>query len=131
MNASVFRVGAGPSANLYRRHPSLKRGWCLNLYLSCMGMRRAVIGRRMPYVVNDADFSKMMVDVQVSNALNEKLLKHMEMLDYWFYFLVCAEIVLGILLVLEWRFPHLVKKYLYPPEAKPDDKTAPLVLNAV
>jgi hypothetical protein len=88
-------------------------------------------GRSMPYVVNDADFSKMMVDVQVSNSLNEKLIKHMEKLDYWFYFLVTAEIICLIVVFLEWRFPHLVKKYLYPPETKPDDKTAPLVSNAV
>jgi hypothetical protein len=85
----------------------------------------------MPYVVNDVDFSKMMVDVQVSNSLNEKLIKHMEKLDYWFYFLVTAEIICLIVVFLEWRFPHLVKKYLYPPETTPDDKTAPLISNVV
>ena len=88
-------------------------------------------GRSMPYVVNDDDFSKMMVDVQVSNSLNEKLIKHMEKLDYWFYFLVTAETICMIVLFLEWRFPHLVKKYLYPPETKQDDKTAPLISNVV
>jgi len=88
-------------------------------------------GRNMPYVVNDADFSKMMVDVQVSNSLNQALIKHMEKLDYWFYFLVTAEIICLIVVFLEWRFPHLVKKYLYPPETKQDDKAAPLISNVV
>lgn len=85
----------------------------------------------MPYVVNDADFSKMMVELEVSNNLNGKLIKHMEKLDYWFYFLITAEVVCLVLLFLEWRFPHLVKKYLYPPETKTDDKAAPLLSNAV
>lgn len=82
----------------------------------------------MPYVVNDADFSKMMVEVEVSNKLSERILKHIEFLDYWFYFWVGALILSIFSMYFEWRYPHLVKKWFYPPES---DKTAPLVSNAV
>ena len=82
----------------------------------------------MPYVVDDADFSKFMVELEVSNKISDNILKHVEVMNYSFYFIVIAEVITLGLLFFEWRYPHLVKKWFSPPET---EKTSPLVSNAV
>ena len=82
----------------------------------------------MPYVVDDADFSKMMVEIQVQNTLSDKLLEQVDYMKWSCYLVVVLEVVALGMFYFEWRYPHLVKKWFCPPES---DKTVPLVSNAV
>lgn len=82
----------------------------------------------MPYTVDDADFSKLMLDLQVSNTISEKILKEVDFMKWTCYLVIALEIITVITMYVEWRFPHLIKKWFYPPES---DKTVSLVANAV
>ncbi len=101
---------------------------CFDSVFKLLGTIEQQFGLSMPYVVNDADFSKMMVEVEVSNKLAEKILKHIEYIDNWFYFWMILTVICIVFTLFEWRFPYLVKKWCYPPES---DKTASLIANAV
>ena len=82
----------------------------------------------MPYVVDDAEFSNLMVELKVANTLSDNILGQVEYMKWSCYLVVVLEVIALGMFYFEWRYPHLVKKWFYPPES---DKTAPLVSNAV
>lgn len=71
----------------------------------------------MPYVVNDDDFSKMMVEIQVNNEIGKDILIQLNKSSNIMLFMVILEVVCIAVMLFEWRFPHIVQSWCMPPSS--------------